>query len=73
MSGRPRPFGTGGDSGGGSFEQTDPDYIDKQIPRLASDYRSLDPRWQVTFLTGLSRREQSALLEYLKTHPATVK
>lgn len=68
MSGRPRPFGTGGDSGGG-YETCDPDWNDKQIPRLAADYRSLDPRWQVTFLTGLSRREQSALMEYLKSHP----
>lgn len=63
-----RPFGTGG-SGGGGYENLDPDYNDTRISKLAADYRSLEPHWQATFMSGLSKYERAKLMQWLKDFP----
>lgn len=42
---------------GSQYERTDPDYVDKQLHRIVSDYLSCPKEWRSTFLHGLSKIE----------------
>jgi len=39
---------------GNGYEQTDPDYVDKRIARMRQEYYSLDIKWRVQYLNGVS-------------------
>lgn len=48
-----------GGSGGGGYEQTNPDYDNEKLERLYQDYIAMEQQWRSTFLEGLTRYEQS--------------
>ena len=54
-------------AGGNSFEQTDPDYVDKRSTKLFDDFVKCPADWRNEFLRGLVKKDREFVLEqYLK-------
>lgn len=52
--GKAKRISTPGGGLGNGYEQTDPDYVEKRIQRMLAEYRSLEPKWRVQYLNGVS-------------------
>ena len=46
----------------GSYERTNPDYIDDKIARLTQDYEDCPKEWRKTFLAGLQKKDAEEIL-----------
>ena len=61
----PSKSARGGNRGGcgGGYERTSDSYDYDRMRRLRADYDKLDPKWRETFLEGLSKWEQKAVVD----------
>lgn len=45
------------------YEQTDPDYVEKRVGKLADEYRNCPKEWKQTFIEGLTKEDKKELIE----------